>query len=184
LDRPGFEDSSECIELGELLKQVSDGRDVVYSGTDYGIVTLATTVAISTERLNAHIELFNYYHVLDNHELVDDDAGDLKAIAASAALAVPKKEVCHRTTAGQIQQMSLGRKFARRRERRKVCVLCCCLAFSNAKLTDLFQKQHPEVMAAEGRLAKNSFSLAQTASDVLRLHKVGIPNHMDFQAQR
>jgi hypothetical protein len=81
----------------------TEGRTVVFSGTDYGICTMSTTVAMPIKRYEAHIKLYNRFAQLTVEEPMDDaiEAEDLK-------VACPSREKIIRVTAGELDQLSLS----------------------------------------------------------------------------
>lgn len=184
--RVGHEDDAKHIQIGQLLSEAAvDGREVVYSGTDYGIRTQSTTVRMTVERFQAHLSLYNYFETLNNGQEHDTGSTASNEYAQNVRLASPAKENCHRVTSGQLSQASLGRALARRSERRKVpSVHCVCVGggvlqikrqlLANAFTTNLFQSNNSKVQEAEKRLSTCSTKEANNAADVLRRHKVQI----------
>jgi hypothetical protein len=84
----------------------------MYSGTDYGIITMSTTVKMSTKRLQAHLALSGY---------TSPDLTTQPSLSSDVMnLVTPIKESCYRVTAGELSQRSLAHAFARKREKRKV----------------------------------------------------------------
>ncbi|KAJ2958890.1 hypothetical protein NQZ79_g5569 [Umbelopsis isabellina] len=64
--RVAHEDDAKHIKIAQLLSEAAaDEREVVYSGTDYGICTQSTTVRIPFERFQAHLKLYNYFETLN-----------------------------------------------------------------------------------------------------------------------
>jgi hypothetical protein len=111
--RPGYEDSAEHLDIGVLQYQAAiEAKDIVFSGTDYGVVTQSTSIRMPQQRYNAHLNLYNRFQLLQDN-CQDSDSADID-------VAVPDREVCHRITSGQISQMSLVRPTNIAREKRKV----------------------------------------------------------------
>jgi hypothetical protein len=106
----GYEDNAEHVVIDRLLYQAAvEAKEIVYSGTDYGVCTQSTTTRMTPQRFDAHLRLYNRFQAL-----ADDDCQDCVEVA------VLDREECHRITSGEISQMSLVRYTARRREKRKV----------------------------------------------------------------
>lgn len=110
-----YEDDVKFIDIHPLLGEVNENNSyVTFSGTDYGVCTMSTTMAISLRRFQAHAKLYNYHTTLDTGETKNNvEELDLTV----AVLPVDK---CHRVTAGEIEQRSLSRAFSKKRESRKV----------------------------------------------------------------
>lgn len=65
--RPAAEDKATHLRLNQLLEEAAaDSRVVIYSGTDYGIVTQWTTVRVTAERLDRHLRLYNCFQPLES----------------------------------------------------------------------------------------------------------------------
>ena len=81
---------------------------------------MSTTVAMPIKRYEAHIKLYNRFAQLTVEEPIDDaiEAEDLK-------VAYPSREKIIRVTAGELDQLSLSRTHAKKRERRKVGLVIC-----------------------------------------------------------
>ncbi|KAL1932125.1 hypothetical protein VTP01DRAFT_9181 [Rhizomucor pusillus] len=74
------EESSSNIDISVLEKEAFDaGKTLGYSGTDYGLRTISTTVAMTQEKLQYHISLYNRFAVLDDTELDGNLAPDTTA---------------------------------------------------------------------------------------------------------
>lgn len=115
VERPGHEDSAEYIQTSTLTSEAEkQGRQIVYSGTDYGVTTMATTIRMTPERADQRLRLFNYFSPLETDEATDElpSADDFNDI--------PENDECHRVTSGEVSQLSLARKFTKKRETRKV----------------------------------------------------------------
>ena len=147
--RPAHEDDAKYIQIDQLLTEAAaDAREIVYSGTDYGICTQSTTIRMTSDRFNAHLRLYNYFESLDSdNEGRESDPSMSLDFDESARLAAPTKEKCHRITFGEISQMSLARALARRRERRKVLhplrddpLLMCFLQFYRRQTTPKYER--------------------------------------------
>ncbi|CAO3678112.1 unnamed protein product [Umbelopsis ramanniana] len=144
-DRPGCEEYVEHINIGTPVQQSQQrGQEIIFGGTDYGLVTISTTTRMTYADALAKIGAYNRYSILAN---VDD--------AASTATTdiVPSSMECissYRITAQELNQRSLNRHHEKKRNRRK--------------------KKNREILAAENQLAKSSMSAALSASDVLNRH--------------
>jgi hypothetical protein len=160
LKQPGCEEATERLDIRQLMQQSQqEGRDIVFGGTDYGLVTMATTVRMPLELFEQKLSSYNRYAILanlgtddpmltDNHIQVSatpDNAENADQKAAST-------KSYFRVTAQEINQRTLNRKHERKRNRRK--------------------KRSPEVKAAEEVLAFTSMDGALTMDDVFQRHTV------------
>jgi len=120
--RPGYEDSAEHLDIGTLQLQAAiEAKDIVFSGTDYGVVTQSTSIRMSQQRYDAHSNLYNHFHLRDANDPSSNGANISQDIdSPDIDMAVPDREVCHRVSSGQIRQMSLVRTTTIAREKRKV----------------------------------------------------------------
>lgn len=66
-DRFTVEDDVRHLDIKKLA--TSDGRSIVFSGTDYGVCTMSQTVALSSEQVSEH---FNYYFAMSGKSLLVD----------------------------------------------------------------------------------------------------------------
>ncbi|KAL1931738.1 hypothetical protein VTP01DRAFT_9881 [Rhizomucor pusillus] len=74
------EESPSNIDISVLEKEAFDaGKTLGYSGTDYGLRTMSTTVAMTQEKLQYHISLYNRFAALDDTELDGNMAPDTTA---------------------------------------------------------------------------------------------------------
>jgi hypothetical protein len=55
----------DCIAKVENLDISKLNKEKAYSGTDYGLQTMAETVSITQYKFKVHIELFNHFDILD-----------------------------------------------------------------------------------------------------------------------
>ncbi|KAG0166654.1 hypothetical protein DFQ29_000902, partial [Apophysomyces sp. BC1021] len=62
VERPQCEDNAEHIELNNLLN--SSDTQIVFGGTDYGLITMSETVPLMLERLSFHVGLYNRFSSL------------------------------------------------------------------------------------------------------------------------
>jgi hypothetical protein len=112
--RPGYEDDAQHIDIKKLVYLASkNGSDVVYSGTDYGLVTQSTTIRMTANTFKAHMEVYNHFSALENLE-------DSSMLSEEAMKVVCQSDKAHRITSGEIQQRSLTRAHTRKRNKRKV----------------------------------------------------------------
>lgn len=108
-----------------------DDREVVFSGTDYGVATMSTTVSMPMQRYRAHVKLYNHQlSALSEDNKINDDKLD----GNDEDIVSPRREQRFRITAQQINQMSLSRSSAKKREKRKVGERPDKRYFSHAKL--------------------------------------------------
>ncbi|KAF7720822.1 hypothetical protein EC973_005989, partial [Apophysomyces ossiformis] len=62
---PARKDLAEFVNIQQLLAGAEeDNRDVVFSGTDYGICTMSTTIRMNKSRHDECIKLYNRFAVL------------------------------------------------------------------------------------------------------------------------
>jgi hypothetical protein len=82
--------------VSKLISESEDvDREVVFEGTDSGLVTMATTVRLPIDRYHGKIDVYNYFSVLANK---------------SEWMQVK----CFRITAGEINQRALARKHGKK----------------------------------------------------------------------
>ncbi|KAF9571256.1 hypothetical protein EC968_000799 [Mortierella alpina] len=59
-DHPAIEDRADKIDISELLKNCNGkDRQVVFSGTDYGLVTMSETVGLTLPQIEYHLNRFD-----------------------------------------------------------------------------------------------------------------------------
>lgn len=105
------EDDADHMDLSKLKEETQQtGKQFVCSGTDYGLCTLSTTVAVTEKRLKYHLELFNRFQVLadDKVAMEVDDEEEM----------VTQDTYC--ITAENLREKTLCNKISRLREKRKV----------------------------------------------------------------
>jgi len=155
LERPECEEATEKLDVSKLISESEDvNREVVFGGTDYGLVTMATTVRLPIDRYHRKVDLYNHFSVLaDESECMQID------FECQDSDSEPSK--CFRVTAEQINQRALARKHGKSLQRRK--------------------KGVPEVQAAEKCLAENSVAKAITAEQVFHQHGVCKSNRDDLR---
>jgi hypothetical protein len=57
LERPACEEATEKLDVSKLISESEDvDREVVFEGTDSGLVTMATTVRLSIDRYHGKID--------------------------------------------------------------------------------------------------------------------------------
>jgi hypothetical protein len=67
LKQPGCEEATECLDIRQLMQQSQqDGRDIVFGGTYYGLVTMATTVRMPLQLFEQKLPSYNRYAILAN----------------------------------------------------------------------------------------------------------------------
>jgi hypothetical protein len=72
---PGHEDASEFINLEPFCQAAREAKtDIIFSGTDYGVRTMSTTVAMTMDRFEQHWNLYNRFAALSIEEV--EDVGD------------------------------------------------------------------------------------------------------------
>lgn len=72
LEKPGHEDASEFINLKPFCQAALEAKtDIIFSGTDYGVRTMSTTVAMTMERFEQHWNLYNRFSALSIEEVED-----------------------------------------------------------------------------------------------------------------
>ncbi|KAG0176534.1 hypothetical protein DFQ28_004741, partial [Apophysomyces sp. BC1034] len=114
-DRLACEDSTESMDLAKLLAENTD-KPIVFGGTDYGIVTTSCTSVLTMDRLYKHVDLYNYYNTLRDTSSDDEDTD----MAGTESHAVDTKlPNTYEITAKQIDEITLTRKNAKKRECRK-----------------------------------------------------------------
>lgn len=97
-----------------------DGRETRFSGSDNGVVTMTTTVTMTKDQYNNHIKLFNRFALLSAQNNENEMDVDVAASDEREDSAIPTVDRCRRVTVGEIEQRSLARQYAKKRERRKV----------------------------------------------------------------
>lgn len=91
------------LDIKEILKEAKAiSRPLIFSGTDYGIVTMSTSVPMSLVRFHEHLKPTQ------------------SVFSAGGPIVVPKKEKCFRLTALQEDQKSLCWAQTRKRNKRKI----------------------------------------------------------------
>ncbi|KAL1935060.1 hypothetical protein VTP01DRAFT_4200 [Rhizomucor pusillus] len=119
------EESRSNIDISVLEKEAFDaGKTLGYSGTDYALRTMSTTVAMSQKKLQYHISLYNRFAALDDTELDGNMAPDTTAESPDTndggnfiAYVATSRFNC--ITAAQINEKSLCNKHTRLRQKRK-----------------------------------------------------------------
>ena len=76
-EKPGVEDYTERLDITELLNHRGTNRHVVFAGTDYGLVTMSQTIALTIERLRTHIALYNRFNVLQTTTASNSSGEDI-----------------------------------------------------------------------------------------------------------
>lgn len=127
---PAHDDDVKFLDIKQVLKGAeAENRPIMFSGTDYGVVTMSTSVPMSMDRFKEHMKFYNRFFPLsslpdsqDSSNMAEDHHSFQPELLtkSSESLAVPLKEKCYRLTAGQVSQKSLSRSHKRKRERRKV----------------------------------------------------------------
>jgi hypothetical protein len=65
LKQPGCKEATESLDIRQLMQQSQkEGRDIVFGGTDYGLVTMATTVRMPLELFEQKLSSYNRYVML------------------------------------------------------------------------------------------------------------------------
>ncbi|KAF7728994.1 hypothetical protein EC973_005025 [Apophysomyces ossiformis] len=144
LQKPGCEDFAQHMKLDKL-----PDSSITYAGTDYGVVTMSTTVSIPPPRYNFHMELYNRYQTLDGSE--DKSSIELDT-DKKRFLQLPKP---FRSTAADLDWTTRSRAARKSRERRK--------------------KTTPEgraVVKAEKLLSENSIKWSNTVAQANERHKI------------
>lgn len=109
MKHPQCEDESEWINLQQFKEECrKSSKEMIYAGTDYGVVTMSTTVSMTDGQYKRHLELYNKYACLEVDPLPQEEQES-----------IPILRKPFRVTAGEIEQRSLSRKHARKRKRRK-----------------------------------------------------------------
>ncbi|CAO3663413.1 unnamed protein product [Umbelopsis ramanniana] len=68
--KPGHEHDVEFLDISQVLQSAKEEeRSIMFTGTDYGVVTMSTSVPMSLDRYNAHIKLYNRFHVLEDQSV-------------------------------------------------------------------------------------------------------------------
>lgn len=97
----GCEDAAQCMNTETYCNGVrAKGKEAMLSGTDYGLATLSTHVALS---IRQYLNCVEYYNAMRNSNPAD---------VSILVLPTPIK-----FTAQYINQKGLSRAFARKRER-------------------------------------------------------------------
>ena len=82
---------------------------MIYDGSDYGVVTMSTTVSMTDDQFKRHLKLYNKYACLEFDPLPKE--------VEQKSISILRKPF--RVTAGEIDQRSLSRQHARKHKRRK-----------------------------------------------------------------
>ncbi|KAL1926105.1 hypothetical protein VTP01DRAFT_6142 [Rhizomucor pusillus] len=152
------EESPSNIDIFVLEKEAFDaGKTLGYSGTDYGLRTMSTTVAMTQEKLQYQISLYNRFAALDDTELDGSMAPDTTAESPDTndgenfiAYVATSRFNC--ITAAQINEKSLCNKHTRLRQKRK--------------------SKNQAVRDAEKRIGEKSIQKATAGKDVAIAHGV------------
>ncbi|KAF7731395.1 hypothetical protein EC973_000203 [Apophysomyces ossiformis] len=115
------EDGASKLDLSGLAD--NQAENILFSGTDYGVVTMSETVALPMERLNYHLKLYNRFTALENEEATssdntegseekknDDDNGNQEFQKIAKPFKIKAK---------YIDDISFTRRMAKQREYRK-----------------------------------------------------------------
>jgi hypothetical protein len=106
---PQCEDASEWINLHQFKEEgKKSSKEMIYAATDYGVVTMSTTVSMTDGQYKRHLELYNRYACLKVDPLPQEEQESIPILRKPFPV-----------TAGEIDQRSLSRKHARKRKRRK-----------------------------------------------------------------
>ncbi|KAF9987217.1 hypothetical protein BGZ65_004674 [Modicella reniformis] len=75
-EQPAVEDDCEYMDLSQLL---TDSKcAVVYAGTDYGIVKMSETVAMTPQEMQCHLNRYGVLHGLPDSQGEESEGNDLK----------------------------------------------------------------------------------------------------------
>lgn len=75
LERPYCEDKTDFLDISTLKKEAADRkRHLTFSGTDYGLCTLSTTVPLTMDMFLHHIESYNKFSILEAENETDTGA--------------------------------------------------------------------------------------------------------------
>ena len=100
---------------GFVSEVEAKGREVVFSGTDNGVVTMSTTVAMTKTDYNRHIQLYNRFALLASMMDVDQ-----KESEENQMLELPSVERrSYRITAEEIGQRTLLRKVRKKENKER-----------------------------------------------------------------
>lgn len=91
---PGHEDASEFINLKPFCQAAREAKtDIIFSGTDYGVRTMSTTVAMTMDRFEQHWNLYNRFSALSIEEV--EDVGDADENGLLSRLHVEGEVIAH-----------------------------------------------------------------------------------------
>ncbi|KAI8356335.1 hypothetical protein B0O80DRAFT_24618 [Mortierella sp. GBAus27b] len=108
-DHYTMEDDTRHLDISRLL--ADQDKEVVFSGTDYGLRKMSETVPVTKRQLNEHL---NYYSVLSGLE----GDGTPQSSSSASSHQVSRVPRSHTITAKQVNEISHSKKAAKRRERR------------------------------------------------------------------
>lgn len=152
-NRRACEHSPDRIRIQQLRREAAErGQDLVYGGMDCGLCTMSTTIAMTEKQYNARIAFYNRYSPLADAEHECDDNSNIpvddSAVDTPPLPPMPKPI---RITAEELEQQTLSRAHARKRERRKA--------------------RCPDVQQAEDLLAANPLEMVQSLERLVECHE-------------
>lgn len=117
LKHPGCTEDAKHLDVRLLLAESKENhREIIFAGTDYGLVTMDTTTKLSLAEIQNKVALYNRYSLLANFEA--NDSEDTEMMLETSPEPQEKME-CIRLTAQQLNQCGLNRKHEKKRKRRK-----------------------------------------------------------------
>ena len=75
------------------MRCIQAKTDIIFSGTDYGVRTMSTTVAMTMDRFEQHWNLYNRFSALSIEEV--EDVGDADENGLLSRLHVEGKVIAH-----------------------------------------------------------------------------------------
>lgn len=104
-----------------MNKNTITNENIVFSGTDNGIVTMTITVGLTLHRFKLHLELYNIYDALsdtdDKHSM--DDIIQQYNTKEDGYNDLLKRPICTKITTADIDVGARHKKARRKLERRK-----------------------------------------------------------------
>jgi hypothetical protein len=102
MKRPRCEDESKWINLQQLKDECKNSsKEMIYAGTDYGVITVPTTVSMTDGQYKRHLEFYNEYACLEVDPLPQKEEQE----------SIPILRKPFRVTAGEIDQRALSRSM-------------------------------------------------------------------------